>query len=285
MKSVRAKEMIKDILMDVMGGLFIAIGVYNFAVASGFPVAGVSGIAILFYYFWKIPIGLMTNILNIPIAFVCYRLLGKTFFLKSVKTMLISNAMLDFVAPMLPIYEGELILSAICMGVFSGIGYALIYMRDTSTGGADFVIMAVRKLKPHFSLGMIILVMDFVIVISGGILMHGNIDSIIYGLISTYILSVVVDKTMYGLHAGKLALIVTEHGQEVADRIDVLTQRGSTLLKGVGSYTKHEKQVVMCACNNKQMHMVQKAVKEVDPEAFLVSMESNEVRGKGFKPH
>lgn len=285
MKSVRAKEMIKDILMDVMGGLFIAIGVYNFAVASGFPVAGVSGIAILFYYFWKIPIGLMTNILNIPIAIVCYRLLGKTFFLKSVKTMLISNAMLDFVAPMLPIYEGELILSAICMGVFSGIGYALIYMRDTSTGGADFVIMAIRKLKPHFSLGMIIMVMDFVIVISGGILMHGNIDSIIYGLISTYILSVVVDKTMYGLHAGKLALIVTEHGQEVADRIDVLTQRGSTLLKGVGSYTKHEKQVVMCACNNKQMHMVQKAVKEVDPEAFLVSMESNEVRGKGFKPH
>lgn len=285
MKSVRAKEMIKDILMDVMGGLFIAIGVYNFAVASGFPVAGVSGIAILFYYFWKIPIGMMTNILNIPIAIVCYRLLGKTFFLKSVKTMLISNAMLDFVAPMLPIYEGELILSAICMGVFSGIGYALIYMRDTSTGGADFVIMAIRKLKPHFSLGMIILVMDFVIVISGGILMHGNIDSIIYGLISTYILSVVVDKTMYGLHAGKLALIVTEHGQEVADRIDVLTQRGSTLLKGVGSYTKHEKQVVMCACNNKQMHMVQKAVKEVDPEAFLVSMESNEVRGKGFKPH
>lgn len=271
--------------MDVMGGLFIAIGVYNFAVASGFPVAGVSGIAILFYYFWKIPIGLMTNILNIPIAIVCYRLLGKTFFLKSVKTMLISNAMLDFVAPMLPIYEGELILSAICMGVFSGIGYALIYMRDTSTGGADFVIMAIRKLKPHFSLGMIILVMDFVIVISGGILMHGNIDSIIYGLISTYILSVVVDKTMYGLHAGKLAMIVTEHGQEVADRIDVLTQRGSTLLKGVGSYTKHEKQVVMCACNNKQMHMVQKAVKEVDPEAFLVSMESNEVRGKGFKPH
>ena len=89
---------------------------------------------------------------------------------------------------------------------------------------------------------------------------------------------------MYGIDAGKLALIVTAHGQEVADKIDELTQRGSTLLKGVGSYTKEEKQVVMCACNNKQMHMVQKAVKEVDEEAFLVTMESSEVRGKGFKP-
>ena len=59
----------------------------------------------------------------------------------------------------------------------------------------------------------------------------------------------------------------------------------TAFLKGVGSYSKREKQVVMCACNKKQMHMVQKAVKEVDPNAFMVTMESSEVRGEGFKPH
>ena len=85
--------------------------------------------------------------------------------------------------------------------------------------------------------------------------------------------------------AGKLTLIVTEHGDQVAEKIDQLTRRGSTFLKGVGSYSKRDKQVVMCACNKKQMHMVQKAVKEVDPMAFMVTMESSEVRGEGFKPH
>ncbi len=281
----KAKEMVFDIGADMAGGLLIAIGVYNFAVASGFPVAGISGIAVVFYHFFGIPIGAMTNLLNIPIAIFCYRSLGKQFFLKSIKTMLISNIMLDAVAPLFPVYEGDLMLSCICMGVFSGIGFAMIYARDTSTGGADFIFMAVRKWKPHISLGKLIIVFDFAVVIVGGILMQGDINRIIYGLIATYILSVVVDKVMYGIDAGKLALIVTAHGQEVADKIDELTQRGSTLLKGVGSYTKEEKQVVMCACNNKQMHMVQKAVKEVDEEAFLVTMESSEVRGKGFKPH
>lgn len=281
----KAKEMVFDIGADMAGGLLIAIGVYNFAVASGFPVAGISGIAVVFYHFFGIPIGVMTNLLNVPIAIFCYRSLGKRFFLKSIKTMLISNIMLDVVAPLFPVYEGDLMLSCICMGVFSGIGFAMIYARDTSTGGADFIFMAVRKWKPHISLGKLIIVFDFVVVIIGGILMQGDINRIIYGLIATYILSVVVDKVMYGIDAGKLALIVTAHGQEVADKIDELTQRGSTLLKGVGSYTKEEKQVVMCACNNKQMHMVQKAVKEVDEEAFLVTMESSEVRGKGFKPH
>lgn len=280
----KAKEIAIDIGTDILGGLFIAIGVYNFAVSSGFPVAGISGIAVVFYYFWKIPIGIMTNILNVPIVIICYRLLGRKFFLKSIKTMLISNIMLDVVAPMLPVYEGDLMLSCICMGVFSGIGYALIYARDTSTGGTDFVMMAVRKWKPHLSLGKLIMMFDFTVVIVGGLLMKGDINRIIYGMIATYILSVVVDKVMYGIDAGKVTLVVTEHGQEVADKIAELTDRGSTILKGVGSYTKEEKQVVMCACNNKQMHMVQKAVKEVDKEAFLVTMESSEVRGEGFKP-
>lgn len=274
-----------DVIVDVLGGLFIAVGIYNFAVASGFPVAGISGIAVLFYYFFGVPIGIMTIILNIPIALVCYRLLGKEFFWKSIKTMLISNVIMDNVAPLFPVYQGDLILASICMGIFAGIGFALIYIRDTSTGGADFIFMAVRKWKPYLSLGRIIITFDFTVIILGGILRNGTIDSIIYGLIGSYILSVVVDKAMYGVNAGKMTLIVTDHGQEVADKIAELIRRGSTLLRGVGSFSKIEKQVVMCACSNKQMHMVQKAVKEVDEEAFLIIMESSEVRGRGFRPH
>ena len=279
------KEIAVDVGADILGGFLISIGVYNFAVASGFPVAGVSGIAVLFYHFFNIPIGIMTILLNIPIALVCYRPLGKTFFWKSVKTMLISNFMIDQIAPLLPVYQGELILASICIGIFAGMGYALLYTRDTSTGGVDFIFMAVRKWKPHLSLGRIIITFDFIVIIIGGILRNGNIESIIYGLIGSYILSVVVDKAMYGVNAGKMILIVTSYGQNVADKIAELIGRGSTLLKGVGSYSKDEKQVVMCACSNKQMHMVQKAVKEVDEEAFLVILESSEVRGKGFRPH
>ena len=268
MRPGKVKEVGLDIVADIVGSFFIAVGVYNFAVASGFPVAGISGIAIIFYHFFGIPIGVMTAVLNIPIIIICYKLLGKTFLLKSLKTMVISTIFMDVVAPMFPVYEGDLMLSCICMGIFSGLGYALIYLRDSSTGGADFVIMAIRVLRPHLSLGKIIIVLDFAIVLTSGVLIGGNVDKIIYGM-----------------DAGKLTLIVTEHGQEVADKIDELTQRGSTLLKGVGSYSKEEKQVVMCACSSKQMHMVQKAVKEVDRAAFLVTMESNEVRGEGFKPH
>ena len=59
------RQILKDLCIDVIGGLLVAIGVYNFAVASGFPVAGISGIAVIFHHFCGIPIGIMTNIFNI----------------------------------------------------------------------------------------------------------------------------------------------------------------------------------------------------------------------------
>lgn len=284
MKNFNLKEFAIDILVDIVGGMLVAIGVYNFAANSGFPVAGISGIALIFYHLFGLPIGTMTILLNIPIIIICYRLLGKRFLLRSIKTMVISSLLMDYVAPLLPVYDGDRMLSALCVGVFAGLGYAIIYLRDTSTGGADFIIMSIRALRPHMSIGNIAFLTDLVIVVAGGIL-FGDVDSTIYGLVLTYILSVVVDKVMFGIDAGKMTLIVTDHGKEVATRIDELTARGSTFLKAQGSYTGEEKLVVMCACSNKEMHMVQKAVKEVDEKAFLITMESNEVRGEGFKPH
>ena len=149
MEKNKVKEFAIDILVDIVGNLLIAIGVYNFAANSGFPVAGISGIAMIFYHLFGLPIGTMTIILNIPIVIMCYKLLGRGFLLRSLKTMIIAWPLMDYVAPMLPVYSGDRMLSAICVGVFSGLGYAMIYMRNTSTGGADFIIMSVRALRPH----------------------------------------------------------------------------------------------------------------------------------------
>lgn len=285
MDKKKIKNIAFDLAADIIGSFLIAIGIYNFATASEFPVTGITGIAQVLYIYFGLPIGTMTTIINIPIILACVKVLGVKFVLKSLKTLLISNFFMDVVAPLLPIYEGDLMLSSICMGLFAGLGYALIFMRDSSTGGVDFISLTIRALKPHISLGRIIVIVDCVLLLVCGFLLGGNVDKIIYGLIATYIVSVVVDKVMYGLDAGKVTLIVTEKGYDVAEKIHELTERGATLLKAVGSHTKTDKQVVMCACSYKQMHMVQKAVKEVDSSAFLVMMEANQVRGEGFRPH
>ena len=163
-----------------------------------------------------------------------------------------------------------------------GVGYGLIYLQNSSTGGADFVVMSLKVLRPHLSLGKIIFLTDFVIVMVGGIL-FGDVDGIIYGLIINFIFSVVIDKVMYGANAGKLTLIVTEHGERISQTIEGTCHRGSTRLTAFGGYKGEDKQVVMCACSDKQMYQVQQAVKAADPASFTVVLESNEVQGEGFQ--
>lgn len=276
-------EFIKDIAIDLFAGLLIAFGVYNLAGSANFPMVGFNGIGLICYKLFGLPIGTVALFLNIPVAIFAYPILGKKFFLKSARTIVITSFVMDFVAPLLPSYTGDRMLAAICCGVLSGLGYAMIYMRDSSTGGADFITLSIRAKKPHLSIGNIAFIMDATIVLLGTVLVSKDFDSLIFGVIVAYLLSTVVDKVMYGIDRGKLALIVTEHGQEICNRIDAILGRGSTILKGVGSYTKIEKDVVMCACNNKQMYGIRKLIKEVDSKAFLVIMESSEVVGEGFK--
>lgn len=277
-----AKELLKDLAYDIVGSLLIAIGIYNFALYANLPLAGISGICLILYKLTGLPIGLGTVLLNIPIAALCYKLLGHHFFLRSIKSMLISSFFIDVVAPLFPVYQGDRLLAAVCTGVISALGYALIYLRSSSTGGSDFVIMSVKALKPHLSLGNITFAIDGAIILVGG-LMFSDTDGIIYGIMMSYLMSMVIDKVMYGVDRGKVALIVTEHGEEIAFEVERLTGRGATFLKAQGSFSKLDKQVVMVACDNKEMFRVQQVAKQCDPKSFTVVLESSEVLGEGFK--
>ena len=121
-----AKELIIQILWEVAGSVFIAAGIYNFAVQAEFPLTGFSGISMILYRMLNIPIGFSTIIMNIPLAIICYWLLGRKFLISSIRCMLISSVFIDYIAPLFPVYEGSRMLAALCTGVFLGIGYGLL---------------------------------------------------------------------------------------------------------------------------------------------------------------
>ncbi len=278
---VRVKRVLTEIFWELVGSFLVAISVINVAAAAKFPMTGFSGLALIMNRLFQLPIGLTIVVLNVPVALLCYKLLGRGFFLRSVRCLIISSAMMDYLAPLFPVYQGNHMIAAICAGVMGGLGYALIYMQNSSTGGTDFAIMAIKAVKPYISLGKIAFLSDVGIILLGGWLFQ-DVDGMVYGMIINFLYAVMVDKVIYGVNSGKLALIVTEHGATVSKAIDDCCGRGSTILRGEGGYRQDAKQVVMCACDNKQMYFVQQTVKQIDPSAFTIVLESNEVHGEGF---
>lgn len=278
----RWKQIGVQTVCEVVGSFLMAVGLNNFAMAAQMPLVGFSGIAFILNQLLGIPVGWAIIGLNIPVAVLCCRVLGRGFFIRSMRCMVISSLMIDYLAPLLPAYQGDRFLAALATGVIMGLGLALIYTQNSSTGGMDFITMSIKTWRPHFPLGKINLAFDIMIITAGSFILQ-DVDAMIYGMIVSFLLSVVVDKAIFGINAGKMALIVTEHGDTICEVIENTCHRGSTILPGFGGYQKAEKQVVMSVCSTKQMVELQKAISAADPAAFTIILESNEVHGDGFR--
>ena len=103
MQNEKWKKIAVDILAEVLGSMLIALGLYNFALEAKFPMSGFSGLAMIIYRLFGLPIGVTTILLNIPVTILCFRVLGKSFFLRSLRCMVISSVCVDVIAPLLPV--------------------------------------------------------------------------------------------------------------------------------------------------------------------------------------
>ena len=277
----KIKTFLIDLGYDIVGSFIYALGIYTFAKASNFAPGGISGLAIIANYLWNMPIGIVNIILNIPLIIISYRIVGRAFMLKSFKTMLINTIFLDLIFPLIPMYTGQPFMAALFSGVFIGAGLALFYMRGSSSGGTDFLIMTLRVLKPHMSIGMLTVLIDVVVIVLGWPV-FGSVDSVLYGFIASFATSIVIDKIMYGIDSGTLAIIITTNGYDVAEKISEVTGRGSTAIQAMGTYSKESKDVLMCACSNKEAYAIRRAVFEIDEGAFVMVTETSSVYGEGF---
>lgn len=271
-----------NLLLEVLGCFISAAGIYSFAVAAEVPVTGVAGICAILYRLFGLPMGLSNVIINIPIIIFSYKLLGRSFLLRSLRCMILFAVFTDYLLPVLPIYTGDRLLATICGGVVGGIGDALIYMQNSSTGGLDFITMAIKAKHPHLPFGNLTFGAALAVILLNGAVFQ-DVDSIIYGLLFNFIVAAVINKMMFGFSSSMLALIVTDDGKAACGEIDRVADRGSTILQGRGGYAGQPKDVVLCACSNKQLYEIEQAMRELDPGCFIIMLQSNEVQGEGFR--
>ncbi len=271
-----------DTIYYIIGSALFGLGIYTFALNAHFATGGLTGISLIINFMTGWPIGTLSILLNLPIILATARTLGSTFIVKSVWGIIILTVFLDVIYPHIPTYSGDPFLACIFAGILSGAGLSFFYMRASSSGGLDFIITSVRKKRPQFSIGRLALIINIIIIV-GGSFVFGSIDAVLYGVIFTFAQTMSIDRILYGLGSGKMALIVTDHAQKIADSISLVTRRGSTIFPATGSYTGKKREVLMCVCGKSQIYKIRFIARTVDPGSIVIITEANEILGEGFK--
>lgn len=192
MEALKQKKYLRGLALDfgadVLGSLLFAIGIVSFTEPANIAPGGVSGIAIILNYLWDVlPIGGLSIAINVPLMILSFKYLGRRASVKTICSLIISSLMIDWIAaPFFPVYSGDRLLGAVFGGVFMGAGLALIFLRGSTTGGTEIVSNLMRLRWPHISMGRAILFVDCA-VIAASIVVFGNLESGMYGIISRFV--------------------------------------------------------------------------------------------------
>lgn len=182
-KNPIARILLSGLHYDIAGSILLSIGICVFTEHSGYIQGGASGLALILNHLYGIPVGVASLLINIPLVILSWKILGREFIYKTIRSLVVATLFLDVIFPMLPYYQGDQILSAVFAGAFTGAGLAVFYMHGSSSGGADFIIMSVRAKHPYIPAGYIAIAID-VVIISAGWPVFGNINAVLYALIS-----------------------------------------------------------------------------------------------------
>ena len=276
-------RMVRDYAWIALGSVLYSLSFDWFYVPNQIGFGGLTALGMILNYLSPaIPIGMVVLILNIPLFLLGWKFLGGHTLVSSLFAMTATSVLVDLIAAMYTFPSMDPMLAAIFGGVSLGVSLGMIFSKGATTGGTD---LTARLLKLPFAwlpMGKLLMVVDLTMLLSVSLVFR-SMESAMYGMISLYISTLVMDGVLYGLDRSKVAYIVTTRPQEIAAEIDRQMDRGATFLHGEGSFSREEKLVLMCAFKQKQIVPLKALVHELDPEAFLIVCDAHEVLGQGFR--
>ena len=277
------KEWIKSVVLVVLGAVIYSVGTQYFVVPAQIAPGGAVGIALMINHLTALPIGTLTLLINLPLLVLAWFYLSRQFTVRTAIATVLVTIILDFiVTPICPQYAGDRLLSSVYGGIVVGVGMAFIFLAGFTTGGTDIAGYLLQKKFPHYSIGHALMIIEGIILVMS-IFVFQDVDAGLFGLISVYVQTKVIDMILYGSDAGSQAIIVTKHPQEIADRVIQELERTATILPAKGAYSGNPIDVVLCTVRKSEFVRLKRIIGQCDPSAFVMANETSEVLGLGFK--
>ena len=227
----------------------------------------------------------MINVLTIGLYIVGAIVLGKEFAIKSFLSTIFYPMSVTGLAMLIQMLPQEIFimpdwLAAIGSGVLIGLGLGLVFIVDASTGGLDIPALILSKYLKIKSGDAMAFVDGLVVLL--GIFTYGFVPALI-GIVSVFVMGQAINKTvLFNTQQAKNLLIISDQWQQIKTYLINTIDRGVTILEGQGGYTNEKRPVLMCVVSQKQLSKIESNIIHIDPCAFMVIHDVNQVQGEGF---
>ena len=272
---------LRSLFWILAGNTVYALAVTMFILPNGLITGGTTGLALFFYHQFGVPIQWFVTVFNVLMFLLGAAVLGRKFAL----TTIVSTFYYPFIlsvfqkVPALGQMTEDNLLAVIFAGLFIGAGIGVVIRAGASTGGMDIPPLVLNK-KMGLSVSGTMNGMDTGILLL--LMFFSDREKILYGILLVLIYTMVLNKVLLLGQARMQVKVVTEHYEEINQAIASQLDRGVTLFKSRTGHLKRDGYVVMSVVNSRELVQLNQLIQEIDPQAFIVINQVNEVRGRGF---
>ena len=248
-----------------LGCALYALGFCWFYAPNQLCMGGFTGLAqVISLFLPQIPIGVQVLLMNLPLFFLIWKSVGRDWVTASLYAMVVSSLFIDLLDKAVTFQPIEPVLACVYGAV----------------GGTNLAARLLRLRLERVSIGTLCSLLDGLIVVLY-VIAFRNLSHCLYAVASLYLISLIMDRVVYGGKQSKVACIISDRHEELTAAL-LEMHRGITLLDGEGGFTHQAHKVILCAFAKNQIIDLKKRVQQVDPDAFIIVYDANEVLGKGF---
>jgi len=280
------------LLFERIGGILLGTAVYAFGInyiviPNELMEGGITGISLILHYIADVSPSVSTLVLNIPLfliglrafggksmAYTLFGILSLSFFLRVFEIFIQHGWIIPFAS------REDYFLVTLYAGLSIGTGLGIVFRAGGTTGGVDIIARLFNKWR-GWSMGQIMLILDVMVI--GSALFFLPKEKILYTLVASFVSSKTIDFITEGSYTARAFTIISNHGEEIAERITLEMDRGVTLFPARGAYSKQDKNVVYCVVARHEMSRLKEIVHEKDPAAFIIIGNVHDVLGEGFR--
>lgn len=268
----------KNIILCLIGTLINAIGVNGFLLGSNLGDGGTVGISLALKYAFGFSPAITTLLINVVLIIIGWKFSSKKV---AIYTVISNTALSLFLGLTKDINLGidDFVINSVFGGAIIGISVGIVLSTGSTVGGPAVIARILNKYF-GFKTAKSIFLLDSLIVLS--FLMVLPLKNVLFTIIMLFITERATSFVIEGFNPKKAVTIISEHNEQIADKINSFTGRGSTILPSKGGYSKNDSGMLYVVVPQSQVTKIKNLVYLEDDKAFLVIHDVRDVLGSTF---
>lgn len=286
-KEQRRKRIALRFFLLNLGVLMMAVSVFFFQVPNNFTLGGVGGLSIVLAQLTPLTYSVWMIIINAALIVLGLIILGRqctllTIFCSAMYTL--ENFLLETFVPAELVSSGNPLtdqpfLEMVYAILLFGVGGAIIFNCGASSGGTDIIALILKKFT-SLNVGVSLMIVDMIVVCIA--FYTFDVNTALFSVMGLFAKSFLLDGVIESMVKTKYITIITTHPEQISEYVLNVIKHGCTVYDAEGGYTHEKKKVLITICKRNEAIKLKIKVKQLDPEAFVIITDANEILGKGF---